>query len=194
MLDLNDLWATIGLRPDGAVAMRSSTPGRHLLGLCRDGRLESVLKVSSLTDFRLRHEADMLTTELRADLPLARPEVIWTGEWNDHFVLITKIAQRVSTASWEIDDVVPLIEALASAGADGQPLVHGDLAPWNLVRARSGPVLLDWESSRWVDEPLHDLAHFVVQGGALLHLFSRGRLLDPLLRGFGRGATSVRSR
>ncbi len=29
-------------------------------------------------------------------------------------------------------------------------------------------MLLDWEFARFADEPLHDLAHFVVQGGALL--------------------------
>ena len=75
---------------------------------------------------------------------------------------------RAARAAWTADDVVPVAQALATAGPDGAPMTHGDLAPWNLVRTADRPVLLDWEFARFADEPLHDLAHFVVQGGALL--------------------------
>lgn len=165
---LDDLWRLLELLPSGVAAMRSSTPGRHVLSVCDAGQMCCVVKIGENDDSRLRHEAAMLSASLHPELPLQRPELIWAGEWQDCFVMATRAARRSSTASWSVDDVVPVARALAQAGQDGAPLTHGDLAPWNLVRTADGPMLLDWESARWVDEPLHDLAHFVFQGGALL--------------------------
>jgi hypothetical protein len=46
--------------------------------------------------------------------------------------------------------------------------VHGDLAPWNLLRTPEGIALVDWEAGRFDFDPLFDLTHFVVSTGALL--------------------------
>lgn len=165
---LDELWWQLGIRPDGVASMRSSTRGRVLLSACRDGRMHTVVKIGLASDAALRNEAAMLGAAFRPDLPVGRPDVVWTGQWRDRFVLATRAARRCGTGPWAPDDVVPLAEALAGAGSAGGAVTHGDLTPWNLVRTARGPVLLDWESARWADEPLHDLAHFVVQGGALL--------------------------
>jgi len=199
---LDDLWEMLGLHPDGIAAMRSSTPGRVLLSVCRDGRMDAVVKVGPADDATLQNEAAMLTAPTRPDLPLRRPQVIWTGEWQGHVVLVTRAAQRSCKARWTPHQVVPLAQALATAGPDGAPVTHGDLAPWNLVRTVDGPVLLDWESARWADEPLHDLAHFVVQAGALLGRYGPEQAVSllcgedspgrQLLAARGRDATEAR--
>lgn len=165
---LGELWRMIGVTPDGVAAMRSSTSGRSVMSMVCGGEMDLVVKIGPTHDMALRHEAEMLTARLRPGLPVGRPELTWAGEWGQHFVLVTRAAQRSSSTAWTLQEVFPLAKALARAGTDGAALTHGDLAPWNLVRTANGPVLLDWESARWADEPLHDLAHFVVQDGALL--------------------------
>lgn len=177
---LDQLWRLIGIDPTGVVAMQSSTPGRHVLALCSHGRMELVVKIGVHDDRALRNEAAMLTASLHPALPVDRPELLWAGPWREHFVLVTRAAQRCSAEPWTLDEVAPLTQALGKAGADGAALTHGDLTPWNLVRTADGPVLLDWESARWADEPLYDLAHFVVQTGALLNRYSSKRAVALL--------------
>lgn len=177
---LAELWALIGVVPTGVASMRSSTPGRLVLAACRDRRMEYVVKIGVADDVALRHEARMLAAPLHPDLAIGRPELTWSGSWHDRFVVVTRAAQRCSATPWTVDEVIPLANALAQAGVDGLPLTHGDLTPWNLVRTPDGPVLLDWEFARWADEPLHDLAHFVVQGGALLRQYAPSRAVSML--------------
>lgn len=165
---LAGLWRTIGVVPDGVAALHSSTRGRWVLSACRGGRVELIAKVGPSYDAALRHEAVMLGAPWNTGVPLRRPELVWCGDWMDRFVVVTKAVQRSSDTPWSVDEIVPLVRGLSKAGVGGDALTHGDLAPWNLVRTVDGPVLLDWESARWTDEPLHDLAHFVVQVGALL--------------------------
>lgn len=156
--------------------------------------MDLIVKVGGADDAALRHEAFMLAAPLRPGLPVMRPALTWAGDWRSHFVVITRAARRCSTSPWTAHEVVPLVAALATAGADGAPLTHGDLAPWNLVRTADGPVLLDWESARWADEPLHDLAHFVVQSGALLGLYRPDRAVAMLCGEDSPGARLLRAR
>ena len=165
---LADLWQQLGLRPEGVVAMQSSTPGRLLFAVCQGKQMVAVVKVGSPDDAALRHESAMLMMPMQFIPSIVRPQVLWSGLWRDQFVLATHAVRRAARAPWTPRDVVPVAEALATAGPDGAPITHGDLAPWNLVRSAGGLVLLDWEFARFADEPLHDLAHFIVQGGALL--------------------------
>lgn len=191
---LEDLWRMIGVSPSGVAAMKSSTPGRLILSVCRHGRMDLIVKIGSTDDAALRHEAAMLATPLHPDLPFVRPKPTWSGEWRSHFVLVAHAAQRASTAVWTAHEIVPLAAALATAGADGAPLTHGDLAPWNLIRTAEAPVLLDWESARWTDEPLHDLAHFVVQEGALLGRYGPDRAVAMLCDEGSPGRRLLRAR
>jgi len=177
---LAELWALIGVVPTGVASMCSSTPGRLVLATCRGQRMQYVVKIGSVDDVPLRHEARMLAVPLHPDLEVGRPELTWSGPWQDRFVVVTRAAQRCSATPWTVEEVIPLANALAQAGVDGLPLTHGDLTPWNLVRTPGGPVLLDWEFARWADEPLHDLAHFVVQGGALLRHYAPSRAVSLL--------------
>lgn len=168
MPGLDELCDQLGLPAEGVLVLRSSTPSRLVLGLCSGGRLRTVLKVGAATDVRLRHEAEMLATGSDDGLPFTRPVLVWSGDWRGRFVVATRAFQRSSSRRWTLDEVLPLLVALRDPGLDGSPFLHGDFAPWNLVRSTEGPVLLDWESARPADEPLHDLAHFVLAEGALL--------------------------
>lgn len=165
---LDDLCGEIGVHAEGMVALRSSTPSRLVLGLCSGGRLGAVLKIGAASDTSLRREAEMLLAGLPDDLPFGRPVVAWSGDWRGRFVLATRAVHRSSSRRWSMDEIVPLLVALRRQGLEGRPVVHGDFTPWNLIRSADGAVLLDWESARWADQPLHDLAHFVVAEGALL--------------------------
>lgn len=177
---LDKLCDELCLRAEGVLALQSSTASRLVLGLCHQGRLHTVLKVGAASDARLRHEAAMLLTGLRDELPFRRPVVVWSGEWRGRFVLASRAVQRSSSRRWALDEVVPLLMALRDPNVDGNPLVHGDFTPWNLIRTAEGPVLLDWESARWADEPLHDLAHFVLAEGALLGRYGPARAVQLL--------------
>ena len=177
---LDELCDKLGLHAEGVLALQSSTESRLILGLCSGGRLRTVLKIGADSDVRLHAEGAMLRTGLRDGLPFRRPVVEWSGEWRGRFVVASRAIERSSSRRWTLDEVVPLLVALREAGLDGSPLVHGDLTPWNLVRTTEGPVLLDWESARWADEPLHDLAHFVVAEGALLGRYKPARAVQLL--------------
>jgi len=66
--------------------------------------------------------------------------------------------------------------------------VHGDCAPWNLLRSDDGWVLCDWEATRKKSLPFEDVFHYLVQSCALLGWPSR----QALFRGLrGRGWIGV---
>jgi thiamine kinase-like enzyme len=50
---------------------------------------------------------------------------------------------------------------------------HGDLTPWNLLRTREGRLqVVDWEHGSLEGFPCIDLAHYILQTSALIHLRS----------------------
>ncbi len=185
-------WSEAGLGDiEGLAVMASSTPGRLVVGICCDQRLAAVAKVGPLDDDRLRNEAEMLD-QLAAidrlagdDRPFAVPAVRWAGEHAGRFTLITEAVAHHGPPAM-LDDVWPVL--LAMADLDGRALHHGDLAPWNLRRGRDGILtLIDLEYSAWESRPLFDLAHFVVQGGALLGRSTPGEAVTSLCADSGRG-------
>ena len=68
----------------------------------------------------------------------------------------------------DLEEALVVAVALARGSERDGPVVHGDFAPWNLLRTPDGVGLVDWESSRFELDPLYDLAHFVTSKGALL--------------------------
>ena len=73
----------------------------------------------------------------------------------------------------------------------GGTAAHGDFAPWNLLRARAGWVLLDWEHSSLDRPPFFDLWHYLVQAHSLLGHPSERSLLDGLRGSQGWVRTAV---
>jgi glycosyltransferase involved in cell wall biosynthesis/thymidylate kinase len=97
------------------------------------------------------------------------------------------ITWHLDLRPWKLDPLVAReLGAMHAAGRrpDGAGTGHGDVAPWNLLRARTGWYLVDWESAGPDHAPFGDLFHFLVQSNALLGR-PRARTITEGLRGRG---------
>lgn len=118
--------------------------------------------------------------------PLFPPRVLDRGEGH---LILNVVDWQPRLASWRLPEEVA--DALgrffaggvqeASAG-EASPVgpAHGDFAPWNLFRTRSGWTLLDWEEARRGDPPFFDLFHYLVRAHAHLRHPTRRQLLTGL--------------
>lgn len=64
-------------------------------------------------------------------------------------------------------------------------LVHGDLAPWNLLEAGRSVGVVDWEEARFDGLPFWDLWHYLVQTAALTRRPRSTEALHRAIRGEG---------
>ncbi len=164
--DAAGLFASAGVGSVGAmVAMDSSTEGRVVLGAASSGVLVAVAKVGRTDDESLINEGRILE-----DLSTAQtvgfevPELAFAGVWNGRPSVVARAVGSVG-APPTLDEALAL--AVGLADVDGRFLTHGDLAPWNVRRTAAGLALVDFEHAAWEERPLADLAHFLVQTGAL---------------------------
>lgn len=177
--------AGIGGSPSMA-AMVSTGRDRLVVGLATGGQLVAVAKVGSLDDEGLRNEAAVVTRLQDIVSPVRSPTVRFAELVDDRFVLVSDAAHHTG-GPVERDEIDPLLSDLADIG-----LVHGDLAPWNLVRESGGRlVVLDLEHARWGSDVGFDLCHFLVQCGALLGVGSPDDVLDDLDRSTGLDAAPI---
>jgi aminoglycoside phosphotransferase (APT) family kinase protein len=109
-----------------------------------------------------------------AGLSWTVPELVLSDVVDGWRVVVTKAIPSCKPGRGpSLDEVVVIVNDLVSGHAGGLPIVHGDLAPWNLRRGPDGRlVVLDWESAEFDHRPLWDLTHFVVQQGVLMDAFS----------------------
>jgi hypothetical protein len=163
---LDELLSMLALAPTGIVAMRSSTAERWVLSV-DSSEGGAVLKVGDADDRGLQNEADFLVTQ-RFSSAFRLPEVLWGGRWHDRFVVATRMVTSVGRAPIALDEVASICTALVRGDFGSGPVLHGDLAPWNIIRDGAGLVVLDWEFARSRTAPLWDLAHHVIQTGALV--------------------------
>lgn len=162
--ELEDLLQHAGVRADGLVAIRSSTPGRHVISAQLTRQPVAVLKIGAADDAGLHREAEVLGRPLR---PVETPELLWAGLWSNRFVVATRPCEQ-RRRPLHGQELLHLCNNLVAGAGGAAPLLHGDLAPWNITCGVAGPALIDWEFSRDERAPLHDLAHYLVQEGALL--------------------------
>ena len=162
--------ALAGVHADPAAALHSRVTGRWVFALMgRDGH-GAVMKLGPHDDDGIAHEAAMLSTLASSRMELEIPRVRWHGVHEDRSVLVTDLVVRWSaTAEPSLEDARAAACALAQSSCGF--VVHGDLAPWNLVPTATGLALLDWEDGRCTDDPLHDLAHYVITLGEALRMW-----------------------
>lgn len=166
--------------PCGMLAMRSSTEGRWVIGIAAGDRLMAVLKIGPSKDDRLRSEADVLEALTKVGRPSWAPALLWAGDFEDMFAVLTRAVVRRRRARPSLVEVSELCTRLVRGDPTRPPLVHGDLAPWNVVRSQLGVCAFDWEHAKWDHRPLHDLSHYLVQSGALLHSYTPAHVVGLL--------------
>jgi len=171
-----------------AAALHARESGRWLIALAGPDGSGVVVKVGQPDDPGLVRERSMLeelpTRVTRFQIPRLR----WHGLIEDRLVIVTDIVTR-RHAHPEPDLEEARAVACALATVSGGFVVHGDLAPWNIVPTADGLALVDWEDGRFEDDPLHDLAHYVTRTGALLHAWKPDTAVRHLT---GRGAAGPR--
>ena len=154
---------------DGAACMHSSMPGRSIAALVAGESPRYVLKIGRSDDRPLRNEAEFLKGTAGMGLSFQVPELAYADSAGGHYVVVTHAWRHARLAGMLTrDELLGITEDLATAAPGGGCLVHGDLAPWNVLRTPEGIGVIDWETATFADQPLRDLIHYVVQAGAIL--------------------------
>lgn len=162
--DLVELCAEIGVDAGGLAAFSSPERGRIMVAVAREG-MKAVLKIGARDDAGLRREGEALERIQPPGRSFEVPKLLWKGAWGDHFVLAMVAIEHRGMPPATADDVADLCVSLYGADGAGGPVIHGDLAPWNLLATDNGLVVADWEHARFEPDPMTDLTHFVVQDG-----------------------------
>lgn len=171
--------------PVSGIAVHSSAgrPSRHVVGLAQGDALAAVAKCGDAADSGLRREREFLKLLQHEARGFRVPTVRWSGDvMGQPLVLMDAVPPGVRKPT--VVDAVEIATALHAA-----EIVHGDLAPWNVIVGEGGYVLLDWEEARTGLEPLHDLVHFVLKAGALHRSWSPEKAAEILTREGGPGRT-----
>lgn len=163
---LGDLLHDLQVDDHHLAAFRSSREGRWVLAAADDDTLTAVVKVGRPQDDALRNELAVLE-RLAAPSGVRIPRVRWSELAEDRIVLACD-ALPAPHAEPSLAEVARLCTRLVR-GDFGLPVVHGDLAPWNVGWVDGELLVWDWEDARpGTSAPLHDLAHYVVRAGLLL--------------------------
>jgi hypothetical protein len=171
--------------PEQLVALRSSAPERWIIAVAQGRRLHTVIKVGR-ADAGLERELVALR-RLSSTETVSLPRLV--GELHgDGWLAMATGAVRTTDRPASLTEVVELVTAL-SRGDLGLPVVHGDLAPWNLSSDQHGVIVWDWEESELgTARPLHDLTHYLVRAGTLLGDYSPEETVRLLTLPGGPGA------
>ncbi len=163
------------------VAMRSSKPHRWIVGIEQAGRLAVVIKSGALNDDGLVNEANMLRRFSGTAGAFRVPELLYWGQLSGRLVLAMRAVPAAgASTSPSIEEIAAICTSLTLGDASIAPIVHGDLAPWNLVVVGATTWILDWESARFARVPMWDLAHYTIRLGALLGRLSEREVLHQL--------------
>ena len=169
--ELLDAVLTIHPGSQGVAIMESSTAGRRIVGLATSRRLTHIVKIASPEDLALQHEAEMYNVA-RVRIPSLLTPSVYRKDETRQYLFSEALEGR---PEWSIATAVSLALTLAEKG-----LTHGDFAPWNILRLRSGGSgLVDWENGRPHLDPYFDLAHFLYAPAALL---ARRRRVSAFMR------------
>ena len=174
------------LRPGDRLAVsRARAPGRYVSLVVGAEGTRAVAKVATTPEgaAALAHEA----AAIRDLGPLLRPPISAPGviEAHEGLLLLEPVRWRPRTRPWSLpEDVAFALGAFfrsGSAGAGGQSgAAHGDVAPWNLLRAGHGWALVDWESASRDGPPFFDVFHYLVQAHSLIGRPSAAAITEGL--------------
>ncbi len=151
--------------------MRANHAHRYVVSIVDlRGKVLAVAKIAldETGDAALRREA--IGIQKYAPLlssPLRAPKIL---ERVPGLLLLEGVRWSARLRPWVLppDVAFGLGRAFAATSDAGRGMAHGDFAPWNLLRAPDGWVLVDWEESRADAPPFYDVFHYLVQSAVLL--------------------------
>jgi hypothetical protein len=178
--DVRELVAPYMPRRATLAVMRTNHANRYIASVIGPGgEVLSVAKVAldEAGETALGAEANGIETYGKLlSSPLRAPRIL---EHAPGVLLLEAVRWSARLRPWVLprDVARGLGRAFAvSSNGGNSGLALGDVAPWNLLQAPDGWVLIDWEDSRVDAPPFYDLFHFLVQGAILLR--------RPTLRAF----------
>ncbi len=183
--ELDDLLDQLPVEVEGTAVLtmqaerRYGGHARHILGLSRDGELQAVVKVGPMTDDGLANEIDVLDRLHRTSVANVLPRLLWHGEHKGRRVLCID-ALRNAEPSSSAHDGDHLVDAIVRLQGLDTPMIHGDFAPWNVLRRAGALALIDLEDARPERQPLFDLAHYLIGEGELLELLEPADVVRQL--------------
>jgi hypothetical protein len=165
---------------------------RTVLRLAARGRTVAYAKVD-VDAGRLEHERRVLSTLARIGTrTFSVPRVLGFVEWDGLRVLVVEPVALVENGTpalggsevaalaelWELrDELGPVLGSTSGFGP-----AHGDFAPWNAGRTRTGlAAIWDWEQARMAP-PLEDYFHWHTQCHVLLGASTVAGLVNRALR------------
>jgi DNA polymerase III delta prime subunit len=167
--ELRSILASCGLGGLAVATINSSEFGRLIVGVADATHLVAVVKIGRLDEPGLKNEVRFL--EMLEPTGMV-PQLLASGHHRDLFYVATRaVARTARSDDVSVDEAVDLATIL-QAGNASKRILHGDFTPWNIVPAKDRLVLIDWEYACVAVRPLHDVAHFVVQSGALVGRWS----------------------
>lgn len=188
---VDEVVAAVGVRVDAIGARRSWMSGRWVLALGSGRRVTAFVKIGAPDDDGVRREGEMLAALSARHLHVRVPELLFSAERRGRHVVVTRPMGRRAVHVVDVEAAAAVATCL-TAPADGEePLVHGDLSPWNLWRDGDDLVLIDWEAATPRRRPMWDLAWYVVTAGALGGAWPASRAVDLLASPDGVGAAHL---
>jgi len=161
---IRSILASCGVGGLAVATVKSSRRGRFVVGVANEESLVAVLKVGELDDTGLANEAQFLETLESTGLA---PRLLSAGQRDGRSYLATAAVKRIARSDTvSVEEAADLATRLQTFDHETS-IVHGDLTPWNLIPSDDGLVVVDWEHASIGSRPLYDLAHFVIQRGAL---------------------------
>jgi hypothetical protein len=174
-----------GLEPPDALvfaAARSSQRGK-LAAICfdRDARPAAIAKIALRDHARAsldREAANLARLRHHLPAPLEAPTILARGDG----VLLFAV-ERWRPRRRPLRMPTEVARGLGELFAQGESSVgpaHGDAVPWNLLRTRTGWLLVDWENATEAAPAFHDVFHYLVHSFATVGRPSGEEILDGL--------------
>jgi hypothetical protein len=146
-----------------------------------DGRPAAIAKIALRDEARAslgREAANLARLRRRLPPPLEAPTILARG---DGVLLLAVERWRPRRRPLRMPaEVARGLGELFAQGDSSLGPAHGDAVPWNLLRTRSGWLLVDWENATETAPPFHDIFHYLVRSFATLGRPRGEEILDGL--------------
>ena len=182
---VRDALGQAGLDPSGDVAFAAARCNQRdkFVAVCfdRGGRPAAIAKIA------LHDQADAALAREAANLarlcphlppPLEAPTILARGDGVLLFA-VERWRPRRRALRMPTEVARGLGELFAQGGSALGP-AHGDAVPWNMLRTRTGWLLVDWENATEAAPPFHDVFHYLVHSFATFGQPHGAEILDGL--------------